>query len=398
MWKEIVNFVKNSTQSLVNMYDTEMRRVEINKVYHTVEDFKRCPVSVPRLVVIGCTGAGKSTLLNIVTGNRYSQSTDFRWMWSSTPLFKATHGCNAVTQSASYAYTHWFSNYHKPVIVVDTPGHDDTEGRDIQDRRSRDVLREQAADIHNKLKGMESLNTILVVHNQISSNRLNPATYAVLQMINEKFGDSIWKNVVIAYSQCNTNTEASWNTDVELKIQELRKEIRSHFSNCSVDVPVLLLGGGVNEDDYTTDVERETGFTKLWEIIQRSESIDTRNIRPFEGSHWKKYEEMVRKRDDAVAKSEAAIVYVSVMIKLAIVVTFLSWRTLALPEWLSILFLNIPYTSIDDILSIVLFVAFIGPVKCKHSILVFVEQWITPYVNTATSTVSKYKRVVGVTW
>lgn len=381
MWRECKSFAKSALKSIISVYDTESRRTGKYCVYRTLEDFKRCPSNVPKMVVIGCTGAGKSTLLNIFAGNRYLQCADFTWKWSDTSLFKATHGCNAVTQTASYANINWFGNEGKPLVVIDTPGHDDTEGRNMENKQSRDALKEQAADLHNKLKAMESLTTILVLHNQVSSNRLNPATYAILQMVNEKFGPSIWKNVVVAYSQCNNHTEASWKSEIEQKSRDLQQEIRNQFSGCTVDVPVFALGGGVHEHDYTTDMEREPGFEQLWSIVSSSDSVDTFNIQPFEGAQWKQYETMIHKRDEAVAKADAAVVYISVMFKLGALILFFLWRTTMLPDWASMLLLNIPYTMIDEMVFLVLIMALIGPVKCKYSLLFFYEQWIKTHVD-----------------
>lgn len=381
IWRNCKSCAKSTLVSMMSAYDAESRRTEKNYVYRTLEDFKRCPSNVPKLVVIGCTGAGKSTLLNIVAGNRYMQDTDFTWKWSDEPLFKATHGCNAVTQSASYANINYFGNASKSLVVVDTPGHDDTGGRNMENKENRDILKEQAADLHNKLKAMESLSTILVLHNQVSSNRLNPATYAILQMVNEKFGPTIWQNVVVAYSQCNNHTEASWKSEIVQKSLDLQQEIRKQFPECTVDVPVIVLGGGVDEHDYTTDVERETGFEQLWNIISCSDEVDTAHIRVFEGAQWKQYETMIQKRDEAVAKADAAVVYFSVMIKLVALVLFFLWRTMMLPDWVSILLLNIPYTLVDELLFLTFLMALIGPVKCKYSLLFFYEQWIQPYTD-----------------
>lgn len=373
---------------LMAAYDTESRRTEHNVVYRTLEDFRRCPVDVPKMVAIGCTGAGKSTLLNVIAGNRFVQRSDFTWKWSEPPLFTATHGCSAVTRATSYAIVDWFADKKRPLLVVDTPGHDDTEGRNIDSKESRDVLRAQAADLHNKLKSMESVNALVVLHNQASSNRLNPATYAILQMINEKFGPSIWRNVIVAYSQCNHHTEASWKSDIEQKSQELQQEIRKQFPDCITNVPVIALGGGLRDDDYTTELECDPGFERLWEFVSQSEQVSTVDLQPFEGAHWRKYEVMVERQDEAVAKADAAVVYMSVMLKLAALLLFFFWRAVLLPDWTSVLLLNIPYTMVDELSFLLLVVGLMGPVKCKYSLLFFYDQWVKPWKARAANAAS----------
>ena len=50
-------------------------------------------------------------------------------------------------------------------------------------QESRDKLGELAADLHNKLKAMERVDAIIVIHNDPISNRLNPATFTILQVL-----------------------------------------------------------------------------------------------------------------------------------------------------------------------------------------------------------------------
>merc|ERR1712028_205372 len=125
---------------------------ELNRQYYTLEDFKRCPHGPKRVVVIGCSGAGKSTLLNVMGGWKFVQNqTDYEWGWEeqdgTPPLFKASDSVDSVTQETSFASLNWFGDDSKPFVAVDTPGHDDTSGRNIEDQESRDKLRELAADL-----------------------------------------------------------------------------------------------------------------------------------------------------------------------------------------------------------------------------------------------------------
>ena len=53
-----------------------------------------------------------------------------------------------------------------------------------------------------------------MIHNDVHSNRLNPATYTILKMIGEKFaatgdGHSVWHHVIVGYSKCNAH-DRSW--------------------------------------------------------------------------------------------------------------------------------------------------------------------------------------------
>lgn len=372
------------------VYNQKARRHDVSVPFNTLEDFQRCPLEPHRLVVIGCTGAGKSTLLNVLDGNRFLQSTEeakdgYRWWWENEPVFHASHGCRAVTKLTSYANMQFMGDAERPFVAVDTPGHDDTEGDRLESQESRDTLREQAADLHNKLKALDKVHTILVLHDNIISNRLNPATYAILQMVDEKFGggdgNSVWDHVVVAYSQCNYHSSASWKTDIDAKRKALQEEIKRKIPNCKVDVPVLTLGGGYPEEDYVARAEGGDEFEELWDILSKAEPLSTAELRPFEGAQWRQFEMIVKRKDDAVARADAAAGYILVMLKFALLVMLLFWRTALLPTWLSLLFLNVPSTILDDVLIVGGAVLIAGPSKCWYSLLLFYDHHVSPHVE-----------------
>ena len=52
----------------------------------------------------------------------------------------------------------------------------------VDSQAARDARGEIAADLHNKLKALGHVHAILVLHNDVVSNRLNPATYQILKV------------------------------------------------------------------------------------------------------------------------------------------------------------------------------------------------------------------------
>ena len=217
-------------------------RTQPDTLYTTLDDFRRADPGLKRLLVIGCTGAGKSTLLNIMGGWRFVQSPpDYDFAWESKDddaelLFEASAGGDSVTKRAAFANLSWFGEAGRRFIAVDSPGHDDPSGAEIDSAESREKLGaraspraprarrprpipvgacatptaraaasgELAADLHNKLKALGTINAILVLHNDVHSNRMNPATFTILKMISEKFasaGSSVWNHVCIGYSK-----------------------------------------------------------------------------------------------------------------------------------------------------------------------------------------------------
>ena len=183
-------FVREASSNYVR----SSRRMAKDTLYSTLEDFTRAD-SKKRLVVIGCTGSGKSTLLNVCAGWKFVQSkeSDYEFKWQSkgddatTPLFASKASDESVTKVAAFANVDWCGDAERELIVVDTPGHDDPSGAELDSKESREALGALAADLHNKLKALGSIHAILVLHNDVLSNRLNPATYQVLKMIDEKF-------------------------------------------------------------------------------------------------------------------------------------------------------------------------------------------------------------------
>mgnify|MGYP001310567116 CR=1 FL=1 len=72
-----------------------------------------------------------------------------------------------------------------------------------------------------------------VLHNDVHSNRLNPATYTILKMIGEKFAKSEvspWKHVIVGYSKCNAH-ETSWRSGLPNKKKALQAEMRRRFAD-----------------------------------------------------------------------------------------------------------------------------------------------------------------------
>ena len=95
------------------------------------------------------------------------------------PLFESGAAADSVTKCASFANIEWRGDPNRLLTVVDTPGHDDPSGSDLDSKECREALGALAADLHNKLKALGHVHAILVLHNDVASNRLNPATYQV---------------------------------------------------------------------------------------------------------------------------------------------------------------------------------------------------------------------------
>ena len=370
-------------------YLNSSKRTAKDTLFSTLEDFTRADPTKKRLVVIGCTGSGKSTLLNLLGGWRFVQSkdNDYQYVWqpkgdgdaAKPPLFEAAASSDSVTKKSSFANVEFRGERSREIVVVDTPGHDDPAGCEIDSQEARDVLGAIAADLHNKLKALGHVHTLLVLHNEVHSNRLNPATYQMLKMVDEKFklaGTSVWEHVVVGYSKCNTH-ETSWRSGLDGKKKNLQASIREKIAGCEVDVPVLALGGA-EIDPPPPSHDEVDGLEKLWEFINESEALDTSQLQPFEGADVK-WQKMIDARDEAEARAKAALICVPLLIKLFILSTCLFWRHM-LPMWHSIFLLNMP-GLVDECAILALFVYWVGPQDTLYSLKHAYTMWIGPRVE-----------------
>jgi len=159
-------------------------RLQQDTLFSTLEDFERVDPDAKRVVVIGVTGAGKSTVLNCMGGWGFVQKPpDYEFEWQEkdgvSALFEARADCESCTKKTSFANLAFLGDAERAVVVVDTPGHDDPAGAEIESKEAREKLGEMAADLHNKMKALGHIHAILVLHNDVrrshySSGSTNP--------------------------------------------------------------------------------------------------------------------------------------------------------------------------------------------------------------------------------
>jgi energy-coupling factor transporter ATP-binding protein EcfA2 len=197
-----------------------------------------------RVLVIGCSGSGKSTLANCLGGSKRVWNDDeneFQWESQSGRadfIFDASHSTGSVTKTICFANMNFLGDKHRPFILVDTPGHDDPDSADLETKKSRGVLKQHAADLYLKLKMMKHVNLILIMHNDVNSNRINPATLELLKKVGEMFQgseSSVWNHVALAYTKCDADSVA-WRDQLSQKKREMQSAIRSKFPACTEQV------------------------------------------------------------------------------------------------------------------------------------------------------------------
>jgi len=410
----------------------EYLRAEPEVLYSTLEDFQRADPSLKRVVVLGSTGSGKSTLLNIMGGWGFKQrESDNHKFWEPKngrpPLFRAAASTASLTSRLEMARIHWFGDPERSFYAIDTPGCDDSQARDITQQETRDLRRMRALDLHNKFRALGQVDLILVLHNDVLSIRFNPVLYELLDMLDQKFAaahrarpgqehpQSVWNNVVFAYSKCNEG-EFSWRGGLEEKKVALQQKVRREIPGCNVDVPVLFLGGlrlerdsaqpssssgrnrsrsrsprrrlphtagtsaeGAGSVDAGPNRDGPSDFDELWRRISEAQPLSTANLQPFEGADVR-FQRLINERDALAAQVRAARIYLSVVLKLSAVSTLLFWRGCLIPNFASMLLLNLP-GPFDDACVIAGVVYLIGSEDVMYSLRHVYREWILPWVS-----------------
>jgi energy-coupling factor transporter ATP-binding protein EcfA2 len=356
--------------NLVNEANKLQYRNTKNQLYSTLEDFTRMNPNLKRIIVISGTGSGKSTLLNILGGWKLLQNkTNSSRQWSSEPLFLAGDQTTSMTQKTVFANLNWLGDINKSFIGIDTPGVDDTEGAFIDDLDSRNKISEISVDLHNKLKAIGYIDAILVLHNDVHSNRLNPLTKLLLKMLVEQFNNiDIWNNIIIAYTKCN-EFDFSWRNNLDNKKLAIQDSIKSLFPTCQINIPIIALGGiQLNELELTKDEklcvikpDTKKDLRFLYKFIQETKPINTKVIKVFKGP-YQKYESIINKNDLLEAKLDARKQFNTIIFQFIILYLLLIIRSLIIPSFLSPLFLDFEGLY-DEIIIVSLVIQCIGWTK-----------------------------------
>lgn len=355
-------------------------------LHTTLEDFKRMKPDMKRIIVIGATGAGKSTLLNTLGGWKLQMNKeDASLAWNHPTLFEASFECDSVTKKTAFANLNWLGDEKRKFIVVDTPGIDDSDSADIDDKQSREHLAELAADLHNKLQAMKHVNAVLILHNDVHGNRLNPLTYTMLKMVSEKFaeaGSELWKSVIVAYSKCNDH-DYSWRANLEQKKKKLQESIKQKIPSCTVDIPVIALGGVdlIDKNNASADLPKTSpAFEELWQFLQSAAPLPTTELKVFEGE-YAKFEKIIKDKEAAEARLDARKDFITVIVKILVVKFVLLMRSLLIPNLLSIFVLNDSGGIWDEVLILLVVCYCIGLMKVWLALKIVYEDYIEPYAG-----------------
>eukprot|EP01062_Namystynia_karyoxenos_P064588 TRINITY_DN575_c0_g1_i1.p1 TRINITY_DN575_c0_g1~~TRINITY_DN575_c0_g1_i1.p1 ORF type:complete len:472 (+),score=171.50 TRINITY_DN575_c0_g1_i1:105-1418(+) len=371
-------------------------RKEWNRCYTTNEDFGRCP-DHKRLVVIGQTGAGKSMLLNKLAGFRYKYGPEdqgFRWTRNGVPvdekdlLFETASGTDSVTALTCYANIHYLGYApERPLIVVDTPGSDDTSSP-----QSVEILTEQATDLNVKLQKMGYVNAILVLHKDYQSNRMDPGTFELLKKVStlfQKAGKDVWSHVVIGYTK--VDQKLAWDQGLDRRISDLQESIiqktKDFPAPCTIKLPVLtfscydveLESDPVQCGERPYPKEHPEGgriaqcksFLKLYDLLEQLPALESRELAVYEGVE-EKLRRAVQERDYHARLSSARKHSKTVIMYLLLFALFILLR----PSFLDM------SGATDELLFIAGLIYMVGPIIFADSLMVTWDDTIVPWLQT----------------
>ncbi|PPQ95244.1 hypothetical protein CVT26_014935 [Gymnopilus dilepis] len=173
--------------------------------------------SIALIAVMGATGTGKTTLINMASG-------------SSLRVGQGLKSCTDDVQA-----TQRFSLDGRPVMLIDTPGFDDTTKSDT------DILTLIAGFLAATYQGGQKLAGVIYIH-RISDFRMGGISTRNFKMFRQLCGESTLKNVVIL-----TNM---WG-EVDKKVGEAREHELA--TQDMFFKPVLDKGGRLMRHDNTRE-------------------------------------------------------------------------------------------------------------------------------------------------
>lgn len=133
----------------------------------------------PVVAIIGETGAGKSLLASKLAGLEHDNS-----------IFRVDDTPKSVTETTDMYLTRWLGNEsEEEIVVVDTPGLLDSEGRDA----------EHAADMLIKLAQLGWVHTFAIVLNSQDARLKGPLTQ-MLTTLEKNYGKPFWAHACIVFS------------------------------------------------------------------------------------------------------------------------------------------------------------------------------------------------------
>lgn len=142
---------------------------------------------------MGITGSGKSTLINQLVDEEVTVGHDLNSCKPSAFLMYQLYRCNSLGTSevGLYSFVYNDNNKSRRVVLIDTPGFDDTHRTDIDIRQEISFVLPQTYEQGINLAG------IIYLH-RITDVRMQGSSLKNLTMFQKLCGEGFYNHVVLA--------------------------------------------------------------------------------------------------------------------------------------------------------------------------------------------------------
>merc|ERR1719394_633072 len=250
----------------------------------------------PRIVIVGQTGSGKSSLADALLGcDPMSEDGDC--------LFATCGGFESCTNNTNIGVGQWLANQSQ-VTIVDTPGFDDSEGRDSE------LIEEMMEVLNMELK----YTNVIVFAVDGTTPRFNAGIINMLKQMSAIFSEDWWNFIMIGimkwpFSQAAINernrtcTEhpppSQWCKNEDWIKTEIENQLLENF-NINRKLTYAFMdsysqsgGNNLGDEIQQHHWQEETG--KLWrEATTKNETFAFRNIDQILEQNKKLVEENIR--------------------------------------------------------------------------------------------------------
>lgn len=169
-----------------------------------------------RIMACGMTGHGKSTLLNGIVGR---------------PIFKPGHGTASETSGVN-EYSEFYE--HSSIVVLDTPGFMDTEGKE----------REYLQEIRAKCKKVDTLLYCVSMMECRITEDTKKQLSSTISKLKKVLKNEIWKNCVIALTFANI-TLSRISDELDDDSTRIKEEFSSILDSWKLEIQIVLCKAGI---------------------------------------------------------------------------------------------------------------------------------------------------------
>eukprot|EP00347_Sterkiella_histriomuscorum_P019669 403340739 len=198
------------------------------------------------LCMIGVTGHGKSSTANTIAGH--------------SNKFKVSASIKSETSETKGIVTNWFGDSREtPLILIDTPGLGDSEGRDT----------EHIANMVSGLKQIGFVHTFLVVINS-EEPRFSEMIKNTLILFEQMFGNHFYKNILLCFTKFSHDKRTLRQREKGLK--QTQKQIMTQYTERFQKTFNYDLGSNqfvfIDNLDYSSQNDQKDQETQYDEIEQ----------------------------------------------------------------------------------------------------------------------------------